>query len=155
MSNNEGIDGTFYKLSLIEDVEKRNHDRLTEWEQEVYKYIRENRIVTGKSIRMHWVVDVDSVADAIQNLLEAELVIKILTQKQVEEFQLQGQGWVMSEAEARRAKMQELVVEIHTLGEEYSRKRRELNRIFEKQEKARVELTELTKVDYLFYHGGN
>lgn len=155
MSNNDGIDGTFYKLSLIEDAEKRNYDRLTEWEQEVYKYIRENRIVTGKSIRMHWVVDVDSVANAIENLLEAELVIKILTQKQVEEFQLQGQGWVMSEAEARRAKMQELVVEIHTLEEEYSRKRRELNRIFEKQEKARVELTELTKVDYLFYHGGN
>ncbi len=91
---------------------------------------------------------------AVERFNDKELIVKVPTKKQLEELQLSNPDMVLTEAEERQAKMQEITTELRFLGDEYSRKRQELNRIYEKQEKARAELNELTKADWQFYHGG-
>ena len=146
--NNKGIEGTYYKITGEEYWNKQ----LSAIQGEILAYILENHNVSFKSIQHYWSFETLSLMSAMQDLMSKGLVMKVPTKKQVEELQLLNPGWVLTEAEERQAKIQEKTIEIHALGEEYSRKRRELNRIFEKQEKAKLELSKLSKEENEFYH---
>ena len=152
MNNNN--DETYYKVTGNEYTGEKS---LSMYYKEILAYILKHHVVSFNSIRFYfsinWVLDEVALISIMQALINENMVIKVPTKKQAEEPQLQNPGWVLTEAEERQAKMQEKTTEIQALHEEYSRKRRELNRIFEKQEKAKEELTKLSNEDYRFYHG--
>ncbi|MDD5454177.1 MAG: hypothetical protein PHW62_01575 [Candidatus Ratteibacteria bacterium] len=153
MNNDTGHDRTYYKVRTDDSAKEDNRKGLSEMQEKIFNFIMENRIVTGKSIRLFWSIEPHEMCGIMRPLFDNNLIEKTRTQKQAKEPWNYSQGYITTEAEERQAKMQELNMEINTLSEEYSRKRRELNRIFEMQEKAIRELSELSKEDYKFYHG--
>lgn len=148
MDNNEGHDTTYYKASGNEHKGKQ----LTQLQGEVLAYILKNTIVSCKSIQLYWYIDEITLIVTLQALIDHGLVVKVPTKKQAEELQLLNSEKILTEDEERHAIIQEKTTEIQYLDEEYSRKQREMNRIYEKREKVKQELSELTKADYQFHH---
>lgn len=155
MNNNKAYDTTYYQIKTDGSATEENRKGLSRMQEEVFVYILKNWVVSGRAIRLYWSLDLNEMYEIMQPLIDKELVRKVMTEKQVKEMMVSDPNEIiLTPAEERTVKIQELHVEIQSLADEYSRKRGELNRIFEKQEKTRLQLRELTKENYEFYRGG-